>query len=236
MKEKTENKEKPLYFGHRERLKTRFLKDGGVSMPDYEILELILMYAIPRRDVKENAKNLLAHFGSFAKVLSASDIELSNYGLTQNTISLFKVIVSSFKRLSYERMKDTKNVMFTNLDYVIDYCKASVLESEVEEFHVLMFDAQLHLIEDKLMQKGSIDSVPVYVREVVKEVVLKRATSVILYHNHPSGNCQPSGADVKITKEIVEALKILQIKVHDHLIITNDNYYSFRDHRLIDFI
>jgi len=236
MKEKTENKEKPLYLGHRERLKTRFLKDGGASMPDYEILELILMYAIPRRDVKEDAKNLLSRFGSFDKVLSASEIELSNYGLTQNTISLFKVIVSSFKRLSYERMKDTKDVMFTNLDYVIDYCKASVLEAEVEEFHVLMFDSQLHLIEDKLMQKGSIDSVPVYVREVVKEVVLKKASSVILYHNHPSGNCQPSSADVKLTKEIGEALKILQVKVHDHLIVTTDNYYSFRDHRLIDFI
>lgn len=236
MKEKIKTDDKPSYLGHRERLKTRFLKDGGASMPDYEILELILMYALPRRDVKEDAKNLLKHFGSFASVFAASETELANYGFSQNTISLFKIMVSAFKRLSFERMQDTKDVMYTNIDYVIDYCKASVLEADVEEFHVLMFDKKLHLIKDALMQKGSVDSVPVYVREVVKEIVLTRASSVILYHNHPSGNCQPSDADLKLTKEIVQALKMLQVKVYDHLIVSRSNYYSFHDHHLVDFM
>jgi len=236
MKEKIKTDDKPSYLGHRERLKTRFLKDGGASMPDYEILELILMYALPRRDVKEDAKNLLKHFGSFASVFAAGEAELASYGLSQNTISLFKVMLSAFKRLSFERMQDAKDVMYTNIDYVIDYCKASVLEADVEEFHVLMFDKKLHLIKDALMQKGSVDSVPVYVREVVKEIVLARASSVILYHNHPSGNCQPSDADLKLTKEIVQALKVLQVKVYDHLIVSRSNYYSFHDHHLVDFM
>lgn len=236
MKEKIKTDDKPSYLGHRERLKTRFLKDGGASMPDYEILELILMYALPHRDVKEDAKNLLKHFGSFASVFAASETELATYGLSQNTISLLKIMVSAFKRLSFERMQDTKDVMYTNIDYVIDYCKASVLEADVEEFHVLMFDKKLHLIKDVLMQKGSVDSVPVYVREVVKEIVLARASSVILYHNHPSGNCQPSDADLKLTKEIIQALKVMQVKVYDHLIVSRSNYYSFHDHRLVDFM
>ena len=110
------------------------------------------------------------------------------------------------------------------------------MEADVEEFHVLMFDKKLHLIKDVLMQKGSVDSVPVYVREVVKEIVLARASSVILYHNHPSGNCQPSDADLKLTKEIIQALKVMQVKVYDHLIVSRSNYYSFHDHRLVDFM
>lgn len=236
MKEKSTKDEKPLYLGHRERLRTRFLKDGGASMADYEILELLLTYAVPRRDVKEDAKKLLAHFGSFSNVFAASETELLNAGLTQNTVAFFKVALSAFRRLSFARMKETKDVMYTNIDYVIDYCKASVLEADVEEFHLMLLDSQLHLIEDVLMQRGSVDSVPVYVREVVKTVVLKKASSVILYHNHPNGNCQPSAADLKLTKEIVQALKLLNVKVHDHLIVSKEDYYSFRDHRLTDFI
>ena len=205
-------------------------------MPDYEVLELLLTYAVPRRDVKEDAKKLLAHFGSFAKVFAASEAELLNAGLTQNTVALFKAVLATFKRLSFMRLKETKDVMFTNLDYVVDYCKASVLEAEVEEFHLMLLDSQLRLIEDILMQRGSVDSVPVYVREVVKAVVLKKASSVILYHNHPTGHCQPSAADLKLTKEIVQALKLLNVKVHDHLIVSQEDYYSFREHRLTDFM
>lgn len=235
MKEKTKQDEKPSYLGHRERLRARFLKDGGASMPDYEILELVLTYAVPRRDVKNEAKKLLAYFGSLAKVFAASESELANAGLTQNATALFKLVLSTCRRLTFARLKENKGVMYTNLDYVIDYCKASVMEADVEELHLMLFDAQLHLIEDILMQRGSVDSVPVYVREVAKQVILKKASSVILYHNHPSGNCQPSAADISMTKEIVQALKLLNVKVHDHLIVSKDDYYSFHDHRLTNF-
>lgn len=236
MKTKDNTDNKPTYLGHRERLKTRFLKDNGASMPDYELLELLLTFAIARRDVKDDAKMLLKHFGSFANVLTASQTELADYGLTQNVIAMFKAVISSFKRLTAERLKEANDVIYTNIDYVIDYCKACVAEADVEEFHVLMFDKQLHLIKDALMQKGSVDSVPVYVREVVKEVVKQHVTSVVLFHNHPSGNCQPSEADIKLTKDIVSALKTIEIRVYDHLIISQNNYYSFHEHHLIDFM
>ena len=194
-----ETAKEPLYLGHRQRLRTRFLKDGGVSMADYELLELILTYAILRRDVKDKAKELLSHFKSLSNVLSASQKQLTEFGLTQNTIALFKVILNTSQRLTAARLKNANEVMYRNIEYVIDYCKTAIAEADVEEFHIIMFDNKLHMIKDALIQRGSIDSVPVYIREVVKEILQHKTSSVILYHNHPSGGCQPSDADVKIT-------------------------------------
>jgi len=232
----TKKEEKPLYLGHRERLKDRFLKDNGVSMPDYEFLELLLTFAIPRRDVKDDAKKLLTKFGSLNNLLTAPKMQLEECGLSQNTISLFKVILALFKRLTFSRIKETHNAIFTHFDYVLDYCKASIADAQVEEFHVMMLDKKLQLIEDKLIQKGSIDEVPVYTRDVVKAILEAHATSVVLYHNHPSGNCSPSKDDIARTKEISEALRPLNIKLCDHIIISKDNYFSFHDNKLIDFI
>lgn len=233
-----ENKidDKPLYLGHRERLKTRFLKDEGASMPDYELLELLLTYAVVRRDVKDEAKKLLAHFGSLANVLSASTKELSDYGLTQHTIVLFKIVLSSLRRLTAERLQDKEDVVYTNVDYLIDYCKTAVFESDVEEFHLMLFDPQMHLIKDVLMQRGSVDCVPVYVREIMKVIFENKASSVVLYHNHPSGHCQPSKADIQLTKEIISALKTIKVRVYDHLIVSQNSYYSFHEHHLVDFM
>ncbi len=228
--------DKPLYLGHRERLRSRFLSDGGASMPDYEFLELILTYAILRRDVKDDAKRLIAHFGSIANVLTASQESLSAYGLSQNVIALFKIISVAFKRITTPHLKESNNTLYTEFDYVLDHCKASVLNTDVEEFHIMMLDKQLRLIEDKLIQRGSIDEVPVYPRDVVKQILDSHATAVVLYHNHPSGNCQPSSADIHITKEIIKALTPLKIKVCDHIIVSKDNYFSFHDHKLLDFV
>ena len=236
MKESSKTDEKPSYLGHRQRLKTRFLKDGGASMPDYEIMELLLTYVLPRRDVKEDAKKLLKHFGSFAGVFEASDADLENYGFTQNMIAFFNVVAAAHKRIAHERLQATDNAVYSNFDYILDYCRSAVLKAEVEEFHVLMFDAKLHLIKDALMQRGSLNSVAVYVREVVKEVISQKACSVVLFHNHPSGDCRPSKHDLDITKEIIQALKLMQVKVQDHLIISQNDYYSFHDHRLVDFM
>lgn len=228
--------DKPLYLGHRERLRTRFLKDNGASMPDYEFLELILTFSIPRRDVKDEAKKLIAHFGSLFNVLTASQFQLTEYGLSQNTIALFKTLVVSAQKLTAQHLKEENKPVFTHIDYVIDYCKASLLEADVEEFHILLLDKKLQLIEDKLMQRGSVDQVAFYAREIVKYILQSKATSIILYHNHPSGNCQPSQDDILCTKEIVAALTPMKIKVYDHLIISKSNYYSFRDHNLIKFM
>ena len=228
----TQTYKKPLYLGHRERLRERFLKDEGASMADYEFLELILTYAILRRDVKDDAKKLIAYFGSLAKVLAASEEALKEYGLTQNTIVLFKSILVASKRLGGARLKETHYAVYKEFDYVLDYCKAAVFDAKVEEFHVMMLDKKLHLIEDRLIQRGGVDEVPVYTRDVVRNVLETHATSVVLYHNHPSGDCEPSKDDVLRTQEIIEALAPLDIKVCDHIIVSRDNYYSFHDHKL----
>lgn len=226
-------KEKPLYLGHRERLKERFLKDDGISMADYEFLELLLTFAIPRRDVKNDAKKLLNHFGSFKNLLTASETQLAEYGLSKNAIVLFKAVLASSKRISYARLKETTNTVFSHIDYVFDYCKTSLLQANVEEFHIMLLDKKLKLIKDQLIARGSVDEVPVYTREIVKYILDSNAVSIILYHNHPSGDCSPSYEDIHRTKEIVEALKPLNVKVYDHIIVSKDNYYSFHDHNLI---
>jgi len=219
--------DKPLYLGHRKRLKERFLIDSGVSMPDYEFLELLLTFAVPRRDVKDEAKKLLSHFGSLSNVFTASNTALKEYGLTLTTRVLFKVLLEAFRRLSASRLRENTNIIFTQIDYVIDYCKAKILETNVEEFHLLLLDKKLRLIEDKLIARGSVDEVPVYTREILKYVLDSHAVSVVLYHNHPSGDCSPSHADVTRTKEIVEALRPLGVKVYDHIIVSRDDYFSF---------
>lgn len=225
--------DKPLYLGHRERLKDRFLKDDGISMADYEFLELLLTFAIPRRDVKDDAKKLLNHFGSFKNLLTASETQLAEYGLSKNVIVLFKAVLASSKRLSYAQLKESSNIVFSHIDYVFDYCKTSLMEADVEEFHVILLDKKLKLIKDKLVARGSVDEVPVYTREIVKYILDSHAVAVVLYHNHPSGDCSPSNEDIHRTKEIVEALKPLNVKVYDHIIVSKDNYYSFHDHNLI---
>ncbi|MBR2299145.1 MAG: DNA repair protein RadC [Alphaproteobacteria bacterium] len=232
MKTETKTNDKPLYLGHRARLRERFLKDNGASMPDYEFLELMLTYAIPRRDVKDDAKKLIARFGSLAKALTASDENLKEFGLTENTITLFKAILAANKRLGGARLKETHYAVYKEYDYVLDYCKAAVFDAKVEEFHVMMLDKKLHLIEDRLIQRGSVDEVPVYARDVARHILETHATAVVLYHNHPSGDCEPSQADIKCTKEIIEVLTPLKIKVCDHIIVSRDNYYSFHDHKV----
>ena len=197
---------------------------------------LFLIYVVPRRDVKEDSKKLLAHFGTFANVLSASENALLSYGLTQNMATFFRVICVAHQRLAFGKLKQANNVVYTEFDTLIDYCKSATFLAEVEEFHVMLFDSHLHLIKDVLMQRGSVNSVPVYVRGIVKEVIEQKASSIVLFHNHPSGDCCPSEDDLKRTKEIVQALNLMQVKVHDHLIVSKDDYYSFRDHGLINFM
>ena len=182
-----EVKEKPHYLGHRMRLRERFLKDEGKSMADYELLELLLTIAIPRRDVKQKAKDLLNHFGSFNKVITASQNSLSSYGLSENVITILKVIKASAIKLSWQELNEQNEPILSNFDYMIDYCRTAMSYLDVEEFRVIFLDAKLKIIKEETMQRGSVNSVSVHPREVLKAAIQHNATSVILLHNHPSG-------------------------------------------------
>ncbi len=222
------------HVGHRQRLRHRFLSDMGESMPDYELLELLLTFALPRRDVKPLAKELIAKFGSFAKVINAPLYQLEDVkGLTENTIALIKLTVATAKRMSGQMLKSDNMPIIANWDYLIDYCKTTMAYLDVEEFRVLFLDTKLKLISDSLLQRGTVDHVVIHPREVVKQVIAKKASAIILLHNHPTGNVEPSKADVHVTKQIQVALETMGVSLIDHIIIGPADVYSFKEHQIL---
>lgn len=225
---KKETQPKPHYLGHRERLRQRFLKDNGKNMADYELLELLLTFAIPRRDVKEQAKSLIKEFGSYAGVINASQTKLESFGLSQTTITILKLVAESVVKVAWQKLRESDVPVLNNLDYIIDYCRSAMAYQEVEEFRVIFLNAQGLIIKEQTMQRGTVNHVAVHEREIAKEALNCGALSVILIHNHPGGRPQPSEADLRQTNKVSVALNSLGIRVLDHLIITKDNYYSFR--------
>ncbi len=223
----------PHYIGHRERLRSRFLLDNGRNMADYELLELLLAIAIPRHDVKEKAKKLIDDFGSFAMVINAPQNVLLEYGLSLTTVAVFKIVVAAAVKMSWQELKASNEPIISNYDYMVDYCRSAMAYLDVEEFRVLFLNSKLQIITEKVMQRGTINNVAIHPREVVKAALECGAVSIILMHNHPGGKAQPSKNDLAQTRTIVEALEPLNIKVHDHLIITKESYYSFLSNGLL---
>jgi len=225
-------KAKPLHTGHRKRLRERFLKNGAEALADYELLEMILFPAKPMGDVKPLSKALLATFGSFGKVLMAEPAELQKVeGIGEAAVVAIKVAKSSAERLLKEEVADRPVVK--SWTQLLDYCRIHIGHNAHEEFHVLFLNGKLELIANERQQKGTINHTPVYPREVVKRALELGASSMILVHNHPSGDVNPSKADVDITKQIIDAARPLGIEVHDHLIIGAKKHFSFKSKGLI---
>lgn len=226
--------ETPDYLGHRERLRKRFLNDGGKSMPDYELLELLLMVAIPRRDVKPVAKELIKKFGNFAGVINAPVENLVSIdGIKENSATVLKIVKEAALRMSWQVLQDEKEIVISGFDAMVDYCRSAMAYQEVEEFRILFLNSKFKLIGEEVQQRGTVDQVAVHPREVIKSAMVKGATAIILAHNHPSGSTNPSKADIDITKKIKEAAEAVDIQLIDHIIISKTNYFSFKDLGLI---
>lgn len=222
----------PHYHGHRDRLRQRFREAGAEAVADYELLEMILFRAIRRGDTKPIAKALLARFGTFSDVLAAPSARLKEVrGVGDAVVDELKLVLAAAKRFSREQI-DEKTVL-GSWSAVIDYCRAAMAYSEVEEFRVLFLDRKNALIADEVQQRGTVDHTPVYPREIVKRCLEMSATAIILVHNHPSGDPTPSQADIRMTKQIVEIAEPLGITVHDHVIVGRDGHASFRGLELI---
>jgi DNA repair protein RadC len=221
----------PHYHGHRERLRARFLAAGSDALPDYELLELVLFGAIPRRDVKPLAKSLLERFGSFAEVISAPAPLLAEAGLGEPTITELKVIEAAAHR--FLKVEAKRRPVLSSWSALIDYCRAAMAFADKEQFRILFLDKRNRLIADERQQVGTVDHTPVYPREVIKRALELSATAIILVHNHPSGDPTPSAADIEMTQTIIEIASPLGIAVHDHLIIGKDGHASFRALKLI---
>ncbi len=223
---------KPHYSGHRERLRERFRKGGSDALPDYELLELILFRALPRRDTKPLAKLLIERFGSFAEVISANPERLKEIkGIGENVVTEIKLVHAAALRLSQGEIMQRPALSSWSL--LIDYCRASMAFNEKEQFRILFLDKKNILIADEVQQEGTVDHTPVYTREVVKRALELAASSIILVHNHPSGDPTPSQPDIIMTQKIIEAAEKLNIKIHDHIIVGKQGHASFRGLGLI---
>jgi len=216
----------PHYLGHRDRLRERFLNGGRDALADYELLELLLFMAIPRRDTKPLAKELIAEFKTFAATISAPPERLKEFGLTENVIASLKVVEAAARRLAGGAVLGRP--VLSSWEALLDYCAVQIGHAQTEEFHVLFLDRKNVLIKDEAQSKGTVDHTPVYPREVLKRALELGASALILVHNHPSGDPTPSRGDIVMTREIVAAAKALKIEVHDHLVIGRGKHASFK--------
>jgi DNA repair protein RadC len=214
-------------LGHRQRLKERFMSAGADALPDYELLELFLFGAIPQRDVKPLAKQLIQRFGSFAEVMAASPERLKEISGIGDSAALSIKIAEAVAQRIVKGSVAQKQVL-SSWSSVIDYCRAAMAFSEREEFRILFLDKRNQLIADEVQQRGTVDHTPVYPREIIRRALELSSTAVILVHNHPSGDPSPSNADIRMTQDIVAIAKPLGISVHDHVIVGKHGHASLR--------
>lgn len=223
---------KPDHAGHRQRLRERFLKGGGETLPDYELLELLLFNALPRRDTKPLAKALLRRFPGFAAIIGADPEELREVdGVGDSVIVALKIVDAAAIRVVREDVMDRP--VLGNWQRLMEYCHAALGRNRIESFRILFMNRRNELIADEEQQRGTIDHTPVYPREVVKRALELQAAAIIMVHNHPSGNATPSQADIKMTHEIKEIAGKLGIVLHDHVIVARKGSTSFRQAGLL---
>ena len=222
----------PSKAGHRQRLRERFTKGGPAAVHDYELLELILFRAIPRRDIKDLAKTLIGRFGSIAEVIHAPEHLLREINLVGDAV-IFELKLVRATALQLMRTEVLDKPILSSWQQVIDYCHAAMGYESREQFRILFLDKKNKLIADEIQGQGTVDHTPVYIREVVKRALELSSTALVLVHNHPSGDTKPSRADIDMTRTIQSAAKPLGITLHDHIIVGRGAHFSFRKEKLI---
>jgi DNA repair protein RadC len=223
----------PSYIrDHRARLRERFMVGGADALPDYEMLELVLFRAIPRRDVKPLARRLLETFGDFNAVLSAPAARLAEIpGAGRAVVTELKIVEAAAHRLARSRVLQKQVV--SSWDALLAYCQTAMAHRDIEQFRILFLDRKNVLIADEPQARGTVDHVPVYPREVIKRALELNASALILVHNHPSGDPTPSEADIAMTDQVRMAADVMGITLHDHLVIGKSTELSFRAEGLL---
>lgn len=215
-------------LGHRERLRVRLREGGGAGVHDYELVELLLCLAVPRRDMKPIAKRLNEAFrGDLSGLLAASRADLMRTeGVGEGAADAIALVGALVARSGAQSL--AKRDVLSSWSSVVSYCQRTLQGMGREQFHVLFLDRKNKLIRDERMGDGTVDHAPVYPREVVRRALELQASALILVHNHPSGDPTPSSADIEMTRLIVEAARTMDISVHDHLIVGRDGHASLR--------
>ncbi len=222
----------PHYAGHRQRLRERFINSGADSLQDYELLELVLFSAIPRRDVKPLAKELISKFGSLQEVMNAPLQEIKKVnGISDNTAVALKAVTATAHRIM--KLELMQKPVLNSWSKLMDYCHATMAHEKKEYFRILFLNKKNILIADEIQGSGTVDHTPAYPREIMKRALELGATALILIHNHPSGDPKPSQADIEMTNKIIQAASPFNITIHDHIVIARNGYTSFRGEGLI---
>lgn len=217
----------PSYIGHRERIREKFASAGLDSFLDHETLELLLTYAVARKDTKPIAWALLKKFGSLAAVLDADPAQLTNVpGVGQNTARFLKLIRAVFKKYSFDEVKE--RVTIRTPQQVLDYCKASLAGRKEECLEVIYLSVRNTVMSTQVVASGLIDRVAVSPRKIVECALAAKASAIILVHNHPSGDATPSQEDINFTQSVIRAAELFGISVHDHIIIGKGAHYSLK--------
>jgi DNA repair protein RadC len=217
----------PHHLGHRDRLRRRARVGGLAALPDYEMLELYLYRSIPRADVKPLAKALLARFGGLAAVLAAPLGDLRTVPGVGEAVALdLKLMHEGALRIARGAL--AKRAVISSWSALLGYVRTALAHESREQFRVLFLDKKNQLIADEVLGQGTVDHAPVYPREVARRALELSACALILVHNHPSGDPEPSGADIDMTRQIVDAVRALKIAVHDHLVVGRDGVASFK--------
>ena len=233
--EKTKNNAK----GHRERVRKKFLENGFNGLEDYEVLELLLFYVIPRRDTKAIAKELIAKFKTLANVLKADNKELKTInGLGDVAITFLKMMGALPEKIYEDKLKNEKIIKddtnkITNKEILLNFLRNKIGYEDVEKFYVIYLSSSNEVIAFEESSSGTLDRSSIYPREIYKRVIMENAKSIIIAHNHPSGNTCPSKCDIDITNEIAKGLKNFGALLLEHIIITRDSYFSFLEEGLI---
>ncbi len=223
---------KPLFHGHRKRLRDRFLTAGPQAVADYELLEMILFPAKPQGDVKPLAKQLLLKFKDFPGVMNAEAKALMEVeGVGDAAVGAIKVVRAAAEKLLQAQAGE--RTVIDNWDALLDYCRVAMAHRKIEEFRLLFLNLRNQIIGEEIQQRGTVNHTPAYPREVVKRALEIGASALVLLHNHPSGDPQPSPDDIEITHKIVAACAGVGIRVHDHVVVGSDGHFSFRAHGLI---
>lgn len=213
--------------GHRARLRERLLGGGSEALADYEVVEYLLMTAIPRRDMKPLAKSLIARFGSLAGVFNADPAALAHHpGMGETSAAAIKVVALAARRMARSEVRESP--VLASWQALIDYLMIDMAHLVHERVRVLYLDSRNRLVLDQLLSEGDVSEAAIHPRQVVKQAMDLGAAALILVHNHPSGSPEPSRADIQITNRIAEAAGLLGIVVHDHVIIGRHGHVSFK--------